>query len=95
MLLIDCPFCGKRPEIEFRYAGQAHISRPVDPNAFTDDAWAAYLYERSNPAGKHAERWHHVHGCRRFFNTVRNTVTNKFSISYPSGTSRPDAGKES
>ncbi|OYV41918.1 MAG: hypothetical protein B7Z80_00245, partial [Rhodospirillales bacterium 20-64-7] len=24
MLLIPCPWCGVRPENEFRYAGQAH-----------------------------------------------------------------------
>ena len=29
MLLIDCPYCGKRPELEFAYGGQAHIARPV------------------------------------------------------------------
>ncbi|MBE7204270.1 MAG: sarcosine oxidase subunit delta, partial [Parafilimonas terrae] len=24
MLLIPCPYCGDRPELEFRYAGHAH-----------------------------------------------------------------------
>ncbi|ATE64221.1 sarcosine oxidase subunit delta [Rhizorhabdus dicambivorans] len=89
MLVIECPFCGPRPEIEFRYAGEAHISRPLDPASLDDAAWAAYLYERSNPAGHHAERWHHVHGCRRYFNALRHTVTNIFSGSYPAGTPRP------
>ncbi|NNM62319.1 MAG: sarcosine oxidase subunit delta, partial [Steroidobacteraceae bacterium] len=28
MLLIPCPYCGKRPEIEFTYGGQAHLVRP-------------------------------------------------------------------
>ena len=27
MLLIPCPYCGPRPELEFRYAGEAHIAR--------------------------------------------------------------------
>ena len=31
MLLIQCPYCGPRPELEFAYAGQAHIARPADP----------------------------------------------------------------
>ena len=32
MLLIRCPYCEtERPEIEFRYAGEAHIARPADP----------------------------------------------------------------
>jgi len=94
MLVIDCPFCGVRPEIEFRYAGEAHIARPLDPASLDDPTWSTFLYERSNPAGDHAERWHHVHGCRRFFNAVRNTVTDKFSATYPAGTARPDQGAE-
>ena len=88
MLVIDCPFCGNRPEIEFRYAGEAHISRPLEPTSLSDEDWTAYLYQRSNPAGEHAERWYHVHGCRRFFNTLRNTVTDTFLASYPAGTPR-------
>ena len=32
MLLIPCPYCGMdRPEIEFRYGGEAHIARPARP----------------------------------------------------------------
>ena len=31
MLVIDCPYCGPRPELEFSYGGQAHIARPADP----------------------------------------------------------------
>jgi len=27
MLLIECPYCGERPEPEFVYGGQAHIAR--------------------------------------------------------------------
>ncbi|MCP3732772.1 sarcosine oxidase subunit delta [Sphingomonas sp. MG17] len=90
MLLIDCPFCGQRPEIEFRYAGEAHVLRPIDPRECEDEEWAAYLYRRRNPAGDHAERWHHVHGCRRFFNARRHTVTDLFSGSYPAGTPGPE-----
>ena len=29
MLLIDCPHCGPRAEIEFRYGGEAHMVRPT------------------------------------------------------------------
>jgi sarcosine oxidase subunit delta len=89
MLLIDCPFCGKRPEIEFRYGGEAHIRRPTGAETTSHADWAAYLYERGNPAGRHAERWHHVHGCRRFFNAVRHTVTDQFSATYPVGAATP------
>ncbi len=50
MLLIDCPYCGKRPESEFRYGGEAHIARPGDPAALDDAAWGEFLYQRSNRA---------------------------------------------
>ncbi len=33
MLLIRCPWCGPRDEIEFRYGGQAHLVYPADPEA--------------------------------------------------------------
>ncbi len=86
MLIIPCPYCGARPENEFRYAGEAHIARPADPEALSDAAWADFLYMRTNPKGRHAERWRHVHGCGRFFNCVRDTVTDRIERTYPAGT---------
>ena len=92
MLLIPCPYCrSERPEIEFRYAGEAHIARPADPSSVSGAEWAAYLYMRTNPKGRHIERWRHVHGCGRFFNCVRDTVTDKIHASYKAGEPRPDA----
>jgi sarcosine oxidase, subunit delta len=90
MLLIPCPYCGPRPEIEFRYGGEAHIARPADPAALDDAAWAAFLYLRTNPKGPHAERWRHTHGCGRFFNAVRDTVSDKFHATYEIGAPKPD-----
>jgi sarcosine oxidase, subunit delta len=89
MLLINCPYCGERPELEFRYGGEAHIARPADPAALSDEEWTQYLYRRSNTKGVHAERWRHVHGCGRFFNALRNTVTDKFLTTYKVGEPRP------
>ena len=89
MLLIPCPWCGPRPEIEFRHAGEAHIARPADPASVTDAAWADFLYNRSNARGVHAERWRHVHGCGRFFNALRDTTTDHFLATYKSGEARP------
>ena len=90
MLLIACPYCAEaRPELEFAYAGEAHIARPADPAALTDEQWRDHLYVRSNPRGLHAERWRHQHGCGRFFNAVRDTVTDKFVTTYKSGEPRP------
>src|SRR5919204_587797 len=56
MLLIPCPWCGPRDEIEFHYGGEAHIARPPDPDALDDRAWADYLFMRSNPKGPFAAR---------------------------------------
>jgi sarcosine oxidase subunit delta len=91
MLLIDCPYCGERPEIEFHYGGEAHIARPEDPSALDDAAWTAFLYERTNPKGRHAERWRHLHGCGRFFNAIRDTVSDAFVKTYRVGEPPPDA----
>ena len=83
MLLIHCPYCGARPEIEFTYGGQAHLARPARPGGTqSDDEWAAYLYLRDNPRGLHAERWRHVRGCGRFFNALRDTTTDRFAGTY-------------
>jgi len=81
MLLVPCPYCGPRPEVEFRGGGEAHVKRP-DPATATDQEWAEYLYYRANPKGLHRERWYHVHGCGRWFNAVRDTVSEQFHASY-------------
>ena len=89
MLLIACPWCGMRPENEFHYGGEAHIARPPDPTSVDDAAWADFLYMRSNPKGINAERWRHVHGCGRFFNCVRDTVSDRISATYKPGEPQP------
>ncbi|MFT3802411.1 MAG: sarcosine oxidase subunit delta [Burkholderiaceae bacterium] len=91
MLLIHCPYCDETlPEPEFAYAGEAHIRRPDNPDAAGDDEWAAFLFVRSNRRGPHHERWRHVHGCGRFFNAVRDTVSDRFLCTYRAGEARPD-----
>ena len=75
MLLIDCPWCGQRDETEFAYGGEAGRTRPVDPMALSDEAWADFLFARDNPKGALRERWNHAAGCRRWFTVARNTVT--------------------
>jgi sarcosine oxidase subunit delta len=88
MLLIRCPYCEmERPEVEFRYGGEAHLVR--DPSSASDEEWSAFLYLRVNDKGPHAERWRHVAGCGRYFNCVRDTITDKISVTYKSGEARP------
>jgi heterotetrameric sarcosine oxidase delta subunit len=84
VLLIPCPWCGRRDEVEFRYGGQAGVAYPADPDALTDAEWADYLFMRENPKGDWTERWFHAAGCRRWFDAVRSTATNDFR--------RPSAG---
>jgi len=89
MLLIPCPWCGPRDEIEFKYGGEAHIVRPSDPAALTDAEWADYLFMRKNSRGLHLERWMHGAGCRRWFNVARDTATNRVVGSYRMGEKPP------
>lgn len=89
MILIHCPYCDEdRPEIEFAYGGEAHIARPLDPSTMSDAEWERYLFIRNNPRGRHYERWRHSPGCGRFFNAVRDTVTDKFETTYKAGEPR-------
>jgi sarcosine oxidase subunit delta len=95
MLLIPCPYCGmERPELEFRYGGEAHIARPADPDSVDDAGWAEHLYFRSNTKGVLAERWRHVSGCGRFFNCLRDTATDRILATYRVGEPRPALGGE-
>lgn len=91
MLLIPCPYCGLRAETEFRYAGEAHLVRPANPDSVSDAAWTEYLFMRSNTRGRQRERWRHLHGCGRFFNVVRDTVTDRIERSYRVGETAPDS----
>ena len=43
------------------------------------------VYARPTRRGGIAERWRHVHGCGRFFNCVRDTVTDRIAATYKPG----------
>ena len=89
MLLIECPYCGPREETEFSCGGEAHIVRPPTPDTLPDEEWGEYLFMRKNPRGEHLEQWVHAHGCRRWFNVRRDTVTYKITAVYKVGASPP------
>ena len=86
MMLINCPFCGPRDEIEFSCGGEAHIARPLAENKISDAEFADYLFMRDNPKGLFLERWRHTIGCRRWFNVARDTVSHEIIEVYPMGT---------
>jgi sarcosine oxidase subunit delta len=91
MLLIRCPYCEEeRPELEFRHAGEAHIARPADWNAVSDEDFEKFFFIRDNAKGIVFERWRHIHGCGRFFNAARHSVSDKFVTTYKAGEAKPD-----
>jgi sarcosine oxidase subunit delta len=94
MLLIRCPYCEEeRPELEFRSAGEAHIARSTEITGISDEDFEKFFFIRSNPKGVIYERWRHIHGCARFFNAARDTVTDKFIVTYKAGEPKPDISR--
>jgi sarcosine oxidase subunit delta len=90
MLLIDCPVCGPRDEVEFNCGGESHVARPgLDAG---DEAWSDYLFARNNPRGTTYERWRHSYGCGRWFNVARCTASHKILAVYGMTDPKPEAG---
>jgi sarcosine oxidase subunit delta len=90
MLLIHCPYCREdRLEIEFRAAGEAHVVRSPALASQGEEEFEAFLFRRSNTKGHLHERWRHLHGCGRFFNAVRDTVSDRFLMTYKAGEPKP------
>jgi sarcosine oxidase subunit delta len=81
MMVLECPWCGPRPENEFHCGGTSHIQRP--PLDCDDETWGSYLFFRDNPRGPHAERWRHSYGCGQWFNVRRDTVSHDIEAVYP------------
>jgi len=73
MLLIPCPWCGPRNQVEFTYGGDATVKLP-SPYA-PAETWFEFVYLRANPRGPHEELWHHGAGCRQWFKVLRDTRT--------------------
>lgn len=78
MLIIECPHCGPRDQIEFRAGGEGDRARPTDPFALTDIEWADYLFMRANVKGAQRERWNHAAGCEKWFTLTRDTHSHRF-----------------
>ena len=94
MLLIPNPWTEPRPDFEYSYGGEAHIERPKDPDALSDEEWAQYLFMNSNVKGVYLERWFHAHGTRRWFNIARDTVTYEILAVYEMGQKPPKLPKK-
>ena len=83
MMRIPCPYCGTRDACEFTWGGEADTTRPRDPGASSDEAWARYLFARQNPKGRSYERWCHTYGCRQWFALWRDTATHDIERAEP------------
>jgi heterotetrameric sarcosine oxidase delta subunit len=91
VLLIPCPWCGVRAQIEFSYGGDATLKRPaVDAS---EAQWVQFVFLRDNPAGPHEELWQHSAGCRQWLRVSRDTLTHEILKSAPAVAASPgDAG---
>ena len=88
MLRLRCPVCGvEGEETEFHPGGEAHLRR--EGPGSSDDAFAAYLFERRNPKGVHFERWRHGYGCGKWFHVARCTATLEVFAEYSAQVSTP------
>lgn len=95
MLLIHCPYCEEeRPELEFHGAGEAHIARPKNMGEISPEDFEQFFFIRDNRKGVVFERWRHLHGCGRFFNAARHSVSDKFICTYKAGEPRPKLTKK-
>jgi len=81
MIRIDCPNCGPRNALEFRYGGE-YNPRPSQPLSVSDDEWADYIYMRDNRLGIQTEWWYHRAGCQKWFLAERNTQTHEVLATY-------------
>ena len=89
MFIIKCPYCGERDQTEFSNGGEAHVARPINPDQVSDREWSEYVFVRANPKGIYYERWVHTHGCKKWFNAVRDTSTDEILKVYKLGEAPP------
>ena len=76
MLLIECPHCGPRAQVEFAY--ERTVDAIVQPDADPAEAMAT-LFTRANPRGLDEELWRHTFGCRAWLAMTRHRVTHKIT----------------
>ncbi len=79
MLLIRCPSSARRTVRRSSSAMAARRTSRVPPirRARRTRSGRSSFTSAHNPKGLHAERWRHIHGCGRYFNAVRHTVTDR------------------
>jgi sarcosine oxidase subunit delta len=80
---IACPYCGERSLDEYVYSGDATVRRPdmSSPTAAAD--FVSYVYERTNPPGRHRELWYHAAGCHAWLVVTRDVSTHAIASVEP------------
>ena len=76
MLLIDCPHCGPRAQVEFAY--ERTVDSVVQPDAPADEAMER-LFTRANPRALDDEIWRHTYGCRAWLVMTRHRATHEIT----------------
>ncbi len=76
MLLIDCPHCGPRAQIEFAY--ERTVDSVVQSGAPVGEAMER-LFTRANPRGVDDEIWRHSFGCRAWLVMTRHRATHEIT----------------
>ena len=76
MLLINCPHCGPRAQVEFAY--ERTVDSVVEPDAPADKAMER-LFARANPRGIDEEIWRHSFGCRAWLVMSRHRATHEIT----------------
>ncbi len=89
MLLIRCPWCGDRPEVEFRYAGEAHVVRPADPRPSPTRPGPLSCTSAAIRAAAAANAGGTCMAAAQFFNALRDTATDRFAGHLPARRSAP------
>lgn len=74
MMLIPCPHCGPRAQVEFTY--ERTCDSVVNLDAAADEAMST-LFSRNNPRGWDDEIWRHSFGCRAWLVMTRHRVTHE------------------
>ncbi len=83
---IDCPFCGPRAQVEFRYHCDSE-ALPIDWAEEDEQQLHLRLLYRTNEIGFHAELWRHEFGCGCWLRIERHNKTHEIrSVTYADAT---------
>ncbi len=73
---LTCPVCGKRDVYEFTFGGEERGPRPPQEGLSAEDHFYWSQFRLIAPAPRE-EWWYHGQGCRVWFKTIRDPVTNR------------------